>query len=180
MAKVIILNGPPGSGKDVIAEQLVRTGCQQRSFKTALYPAVASVFGLTVDAVIKACADRSGKDSPSSLFKGLSPRQALIHVSEDRVKPVLGDSYFGHCLAATIHTGMYIVSDGGFASEIKPILQAGHKVCIVHLYREGCTFQNDSRRYIQDFPELTTRYVNNGTLRDAGIGILRIATGIFN
>jgi hypothetical protein len=41
-----------------------------------------------------------------------------------------------------------VVSDGGFASEVAPIVAAGHDVRIVRLHREGYTFDGDSRGYL--------------------------------
>lgn len=82
-----------------------------------------------------------------------SSREALIHVSENIVKPKQGDDFYGRKLVETIEASSerYVfVADGGFTSEIVPLLEAGYNVYIVQLERNGATFENDSRKLLSE------------------------------
>ena len=59
-----------------------------------------------------------------------------------------GDDVFGKRLAQSLGDGCYICADGGFASEIKPLIDAGVEVTLIRLHRAGYTFDGDSRSYI--------------------------------
>lgn len=53
----------------------------------------------------------------------LSPRQALILMSEVFIKPIYGDDFFGVYTAAKLEKGVNIITDGGFMEEIIPMLK---------------------------------------------------------
>lgn len=82
-----------------------------------------------------------------------SSREALIHVSENIVKPKQGNDFYGRKLVETIEASSkrYVfVSDGGFKNEAVPLLEAGYNVYIVQLERNGATFENDSRKLLTE------------------------------
>ena len=82
-----------------------------------------------------------------------SSREALIHVSENIVKPKQGNDFYGRKLVERIEASSerYVfVADGGFVKELVPILEAGYKVYIVQLERNGATFENDSRKLLTE------------------------------
>lgn len=104
-----------------------------------------------------------------------SSREALIHVSENIVKPKQGNDFYGRKLVETIEASSerYVFApDGGFTSEIVPLLEAGYNVYIVQLERNGATFENDSRKLLteDDFKEYSNikfiKMYNNGSLDD--------------
>ena len=110
-----------------------------------------------------------------------SSREALIHVSEDIIKPKLGKDYYGLKVLDRVNssTERYsFASDGGYVEEVLPLLDAGYNVYIVHLERLGATFDNDSRKLLteDDFKEedgnmkyKNLKFVkmdNNGSLDD--------------
>lgn len=104
-----------------------------------------------------------------------SSRQALIHVSEDIVKPKKGKDYYGKKLAEKIENSserFYFVSDSGFPNEATMVADKGYNVYIVHLERSGATFEGDSRKLLtkDDFKEYSnikfTTIDNNGSLDD--------------
>lgn len=153
MAKVIILNGPAGCGKDTLAWALVEMGYAKggTSFKYPMFNIALATLG--PDAYhdfLDGYNDRARKEKPEGFLNGLSRRQFMIAISEQFVKPVLGDDYFGKYLAENLPDGdeVFVVSDGGFASEVTPVVAAGHDVRIVRLHREGYTFDEDSRGYL--------------------------------
>ena len=82
-----------------------------------------------------------------------SSREALIHVSEDIMKPKYGQDYYGRKFLEKVESSpeRYVfAADGGFNSEIVPLLEAGYNVYIVHLERNGVTFDNDSRKLLTE------------------------------
>lgn len=153
MAKVIILNGPAGCGKDTLAIKLSEIGLAKAttSFKKPMFNIALAALGPDVYCdFIDGYNDRTRKENSEEFLNGMSRRQFMIAVSEQFIKPVLGADYFGKYLAANLPNGddTFIVSDGGFTSEVAPIVAAGHKVQIVRLHRPGYTFVGDSRGYL--------------------------------
>lgn len=155
--RVVVLNGPPNSGKDTLADQLC---CQyredgylaeRRAFKDGLIELAAKLMLVDEGWFRKVCDDRDQKERAQPQLGGLSPRQALIFVSEDVVKPKLGDNYFGRFMAQNLTEGaIHFVSDGGFLRELVPVMDlvGRDNLLVVHLHREGCTFEGDSRDYV--------------------------------
>lgn len=153
MAKVIILNGPAGCGKDTLAMALVEMGFAKgtTSFKNPMFNIALAALGPDAyHEFLDGYDDRARKEKPEGFLNGLSRRQFMIAISEQFIKPVLGSDYFGKYLAENLPDGddVFVVSDGGFASEVAPIFAAGHDVRIVRLHREGYTFEGDSRGYL--------------------------------
>lgn len=152
---IIILNGPPGCGKDTIATYLTghRYPAVKASFKQPMFDIAFSMLGVyRYDEFIDLYNDREQKEKPQVILGGKSPRQFMIWISEDVMKPFFGEQYFGRRMVEEIHE-MYrdlavVISDGGFPEEIKPLVKAGHEVHICRLHRDGFTFAGDSRDYI--------------------------------
>lgn len=206
--KVILFNGAPNSGKDAsasILKDLFGFGAIH-AFKDELYKATAKHYDVDLDQFVTMARDRILKETKSRILvenrgksllarivsfvmnlfsnQGISPRQALIHVSEDLIKPVYGNDFFGKQLANTINLSKeeyFFIPDSGFIDELRPLVEAGHEVYVVRIHRDGCTFQNDSRSYMTD--ELLAEFglkgidlYNNGTLEDLKQSLLGIAT----
>lgn len=104
-----------------------------------------------------------------------SSREALIHVSENLVKPEKGKDYYGKKLVEKIENSserFYFVPDSGFLDEATMVADKGYNVYIVHLERSGATFEGDSRKLLNkdDFKEYSnikfTTISNNGSLDD--------------
>jgi len=153
---IIILNGPPGCGKDYGAKFLCeKFGAKQLEFKKLLVELVKIFYNIQ-DSVWENLYVL--KDSPAKDLGGLSPRQALIHVSEDLVKPVLGKDFFGKSLLQEIKSysaPFFVASDGGFEEEIEPIRKDKNiRLVLVRILAEGKNFDNDSRTYLKD-PDYT-------------------------
>nr|UWI32967.1 MAG: phosphomevalonate kinase [Bacteriophage sp.] len=153
MAKVIILNGPAGCGKDTLARALVEMGFAKgvASFKNPMFNIAMAALGPDAyHEFLDGYDDRARKEKPEGFLNGLSRRQFMIAISEQFIKPVFGDDYFGKYLAGRLPDGneVFVVSDGGFASEVAPIVAVGHDVRIVRLHRGGYTFEGDSRGYL--------------------------------
>jgi hypothetical protein len=170
MSKVIILNAPPSSGKDIAADWIVaKYGAQHLRFKDQLYRVAAQVAGIPLTRMVTLASDRDYKDNPARFFqvcgKFVTPRQWLIHCSENIVKPLLGKDFFGKSLANSIESDLVVASDGGFYEELVPVLAAGHDVYVLRIVRDGYTFEGDSRNYFDASPLYKTILIeNNGTL----------------
>lgn len=153
----LILNAPPEAGKDTIADLLLidllasKVPAQKIAFKDDLYKAMADFYKLSLEYVIFICTKRIYKDTLHSTFSkelGLTPRQGIIHVSEDICKPKFGKDYFGVCAAKALKRGVNIFSDGGgWYEELIPVIKASGKLIICRMHREGYDFSKDSRSY---------------------------------
>ena len=153
--KVVILNGPPNCGKDTLADAMWHdyTGAQveRRAMKDGLIDLTADLLLVHRGWFRAVCADRDWKEEPMDRLGGRSPRQALIYVSEEVVKPAFGSDYFGRYAANNLEQGaLNIFSDGGFVEEVIPLLNAVglDNVLLVQLFRNGCSFEGDSRSYL--------------------------------
>ena len=152
--RVIILNGPPNIGKDTLGnnvQQLI--GWPRMEFKEALYRETASYYGVDLVTFAMLASGRTTKEVPMPTLGGLSPRQAMIHVSEEVIKPKFGKQFFGakaYELIQTLDdsTDTVVFSDGGFVEEAEYLVGMGCEVHIIQLHAEGRDFGNDSRNYI--------------------------------
>lgn len=150
---IVILNGPPGCGKDTIAGIMNGNhGYSIRSFKEPMWAVAKSVltpgqYELFVNLYI----NRETKEKPQDFLGGMSPREFFIHISESWVKPTLGSNQFGKLAVWGDTPRCTVFPDGGFPVEVNEF--AGWKdVLLVRLHREGYDFSNDSREYIEDAP----------------------------
>lgn len=161
MRKVLILNGPPGIGKDTLANLLhERHPVSVHSFKHELYIQAAKETGIDAHILEKLNSDRELKEARilsidcAPIGAVVSVRQALQMVSEEIIKPRHGEAYFGEA-AARYMRGLYcdvVVSDGGFPEEIKAVCRefGPENVAVARLHRGGVDFGTDTRRYIKD------------------------------
>lgn len=151
MKIVVIFNAPPNAGKDKAAEFFEHEyKATHLRFKTELYKEAAATSPFSLEQFIELCTSRHTKDTPMKELGGRSPRQHLIHRSEEEIKPVYGKDYFGKKLASQLPVGLSVVSDGGFVEELLPVLEKADVVYVVRMSRDGCSFDGDSRNYIPD------------------------------
>ncbi len=152
---ILILNGPPGCGKDTLAKMLAeRNAWLHYEFKDVLYKETAEYYGVSLEEMKFWAVDRKLKDEIWPEFE-MTPRAMLIHVSEDICKPMHGEDYFGRQLGRTASmTGSeVVVSDGGFEAECLVQEDYFENVWLIRLWRDGCSFENDSRDYIYCIPQ---------------------------
>jgi hypothetical protein len=191
---ILILNGPPGCGKDVGAAFLEKElNMQHLRFKTQLYAIALTIAGLP-GGYECLFTDRELKESViSSPFviagKKVSPRQWLIHVSETVVKPLLGTSFFGKALAAEVlsnHSGKNIVvSDGGFTEELLSLTVKcpKHRIVVARVHRPGTSFEGDSRSWLSYEAEGRIKYVdvhNSGSTTEYFNKLVGVVTNVAN
>lgn len=160
--KVYFFNSPKRSGKDYVASHMSSNRIQVHTMKFAepLYKTVQEMFAL--DPREWASLYENAKEEPSERLWGMSPREAMIWVSEDVMKPRFGNDYFGllalerlkdleRRVPETLRDHMVVVwSDSGFFDEAVPVIDyVGHENCHhVMLHRDGSRFgDGDSRKY---------------------------------
>lgn len=151
---IIIFNGPPGSGKDEAAAWFKRRGFAHLNFKHFLFKETIKEFDVDTIWFMDGFNNRTIKERPEDELRGMSRREAMIHVSEDIIKPKYGKSYFGDQVAEQVDIGEeYVISDGGFVEELQPIIEkiGEENIILVQLVREECSYQNDSRRYFNGY-----------------------------
>lgn len=168
--RVIILNGPPRCGKDTAASML--PGYKTKLSKP-LKDGVQALFGIgkanSVDY-------ERAKDTEFPIFFNASYRQRQIDVFHF-LERIAGPSVLGEILVAKLkriaryirsdHGDLVILSDGGRFAEIAPIIDAFgiDNVLVVHIYRDGCTFEKDIRSYVDAGTKIAV-VSNNGTKDD--------------
>lgn len=175
MGKVIVFNSPPGAGKDSAADYL--KSCEEyshatrRQFKDRLFEITCAIYGVPIEDFTGPMYTRTNKEKPYNRLDGLSPRQALIRVSEDIIKPNFSKMYFGRAMAAQCaKDDLTLISDSGFIDELVPVAIEvdPENVLVIRIFREGYTYANDSRDYLDPdqlarMGVLTADIRNNGT-----------------
>jgi len=147
---IILFNGPPASGKDCAADYFKDKGYKHLSFKHQLFKQTFSYFGVTEKWFMEDYDNREVKERSTKHLGGFSRREAMIHVSENIIKPKHGLDYFGKMVAEEIEPNKdYVISDGGFSDELFPIINkiGADNFVLVQLVRDGCDYSKDSRRY---------------------------------
>ena len=148
---IILFNGPPGTGKDAAADFFKELGFKHLSFKYQLYKETIRYFGVEEKWFMERYKNRDEKEVPSAYLNHMSCREAMIHVSEDIIKPQKGLDFFGNLVANEIDLSKdYCISDGGFIDELIPVINkvGSENFVLVQLTREGHDYSTDSRRYL--------------------------------
>jgi hypothetical protein len=154
MTKLILLNGPPRSGKNTLAS-ILQAGLTQPAeiigishhLKRMVHAIYLGAGGWDLDPD----AFDAVKDVPQAILDGKSWRQMYIHYSENVIKPLHGKEWFGkQFMQAARKHPLVLVPDSGFPQEAEyAIREIGpENVLLLRLYRDGYTFAGDSRNYI--------------------------------
>lgn len=151
--KIVLLNAPPNTGKDLAATVLSdATGAKHCEFKKTLHNISMAITGLSEEEYFKIYNDRELKEKPHPLFLGKTPRSMLIWISEVVCKPEFGKQYFGKPAASSCDpTRGTVFSDSGFADEVFPLAErfGAVNIYIVRFSRGDSSFEGDSREYLQ-------------------------------
>lgn len=156
---VIALNGPPGVGKDTLADFLCshnKSQFTQLSIKEPLLEMACKdpQYGSIISQVWAPGARHMLKDMPVTVGneQTLTPRAMLIDIAT-RLRSQYGDGYFARKAVEKIlamdasNKQVFIITDVGFECELKE-LEMHCDVVLVHMSRIRCTFDNDSRSYL--------------------------------
>lgn len=161
MKPIFILNAPPQTGKDTIAaEVLRRTDAGTCAMKDPMFQVFCATVGLGYYEFMELYETPGWKDSPQGITNGETPRELMIHISENFVKPFFGDDYYGKALAKQIEDvenqldgqRSWVIPDGGFQGEFDAFKRIhGDRVILIRMEREGKReFSGDSRNWIYD------------------------------
>lgn len=180
--KLILLNGPPGSGKSAAASILQR-GSPQRAIVSYASPLKRSVHGVHLgDRGYEMPADafEAIKDEPQPLLGGRSWRQEYIRHAENVIKPVAGREWYAkHFLKAARQTraDIVIAPDLGFDVElIEAVRDVGcTNLQVIRLHRGGRDFADDIRSYIHNRSVHSADIENNGSLGDLRTALDRVS-----
>lgn len=163
--QILLVNGPPRVGKDTLGELCVEHLFHEdgnvsifvEKFARILKERTHALYGYSEyehDHFEKV------KDEPCDEFYGVTPRKAYQSVSENLMKPLHGESIFGTLLADDIddmahemgsYPDLVVITDSGFHPEAREIIRrfhGGDNITLVRLHRKGCTFEGDTRGYI--------------------------------
>lgn len=176
--KIILVNGAPRSGKDTIGQiiQSVYDRAYVTKFAKALKERAHFLMG-AVDGEGRALPHdhfEAVKDEPLNMLGNRSWRQVYIWLSEEVIKPRLGERYWGAPVRDEIASAMenghdvFVVTDSGFRPEAEVLIDyfGADQVMIVQVCRQGCTFDADSRAYV-NIPGIDTlRVDNDGTVEE--------------
>lgn len=176
---VIILNGPPLSGKDTIGNNIInRLNWGHLEFKRELYKVAGAIAGMTAERF--EALHNADKCVTHKHLGDVSTREYLIWASECVTKPRHGSEVFGlraaQAVANSDHS-ILVATDGGFVPEVDAVAKVAD-VIVVQIERDGRTFAGDSRTYIgtKDFTHsravLAGRIENNATIEQASAAVL--------
>lgn len=163
---IILLNGPPGSGKDtaatIIQDWLSNHDLQSQitRFSSPIKRAFAGFIGASeVDELGESTLHARDKDSPLPILNNRSYRDWQIAFSEDFIKPHYGENTFAQLLVDEIYQSehsiirgrFWIISDCGFQSEVDYFTESFDPAAIAlfRIQRPGHTFAKDSRQYVE-------------------------------
>jgi hypothetical protein len=167
--KVLLLNGPPRSGKDALGNAIIKILGEERAvmakFAHVLKVMTHNLYGIE-------CETEQFdpiKDDPNDAFYGATPRQAYIAVSERLMKPLHGSDFFGERLADDVEDfyfdkDLVVVTDSGFKEEAEVLVRRFGRdaVYLVRLSRPGTDFSGDSRSYVDlDLPDGHVMVIRN-------------------
>lgn len=178
--KFVLLNGPPGCGKDTVASHLIPyIEFKHLKFASPIKRMVAGLFQCSMSE-LEACKDKRNRMLRHDNFPTTeddTPRRLLIALSEELLKPRYGNSFFGNVLwsEARISTQeLFVVSDCGFQAEVERLIaSAGERNCLlIRIHREGHTFDGDSRSHMPDGLCQTIDVHNNLTIHDLTMRVL--------
>lgn len=178
---IFILNAPPQTGKDTIAAEVLRsTSAGTCAFKDPMFYMFCTTTGLDFYDFMELYETPGWKDSPQGVTNGKTPRELMIHISENYTKPFFGKDYYGKWLAKYIENTeenlgeqrAWVIPDGGFQPEFdafKRIL--GDRVHLIRIEREGHRdFSGDSRNWIYDVTDTPEGLEENGKWFDTTDG----------
>ena len=145
---IILLNGPPGCGKDTIAKIIKKKiGSKDYKMSKPIKDAFSALFGIQGQLLHELLEERKD-EAFFTANANITPREVLIKLSEDFMKPLFGDDCFGQVAINNLGKIAWkhlTISDCGFNAEVPPITKAHgcDKVKAILISRDGC--QWDSR-----------------------------------
>ncbi len=163
---VVILNGPPHSGKDTIISRLMQATTPYMILNHRHIMGWHEKMIMPLKDMVCGLFNLSGyqyetmKDDPI-LPNGVSPREAIIHLDKHWARTLFGEDFLGSLLVKELERNhrkarpyefkdqinIHFV-DAGVEPELHVLREAyGDRVKVIHVYREGMYF-TDHRTYL--------------------------------
>jgi hypothetical protein len=182
--KVIIFNGPPGSGKDtgaliVYNYLMIHAEYLRPRHITFMEPVKRAAHSLyNIHEWPPNYFDQpyfperhKQKDVPHGEFFGLTPREAYTHVA-DCAKGKHGDEFLGFVMRRRMRQSsgcmVFIISDCGFIEELAPVVRlvGESNVLFIELVAAGKNYDNDVREDLRvdvaaRFPKVKIQRIMN-------------------
>lgn len=148
---ILVFNGPPGVGKDTLANYAQSFDSRSRHVKfiSTLKQAVAVLFNYPIELM------EEGKDDPKYTKFGKRIREHQIALGS-ALRNIYGEEVFGRMLADRIlsmpmQTPYVVISDLGVTGELRALAEAidRERITLFRVHQEGKTFSGDCREYIR-------------------------------
>jgi hypothetical protein len=155
---IIALNGPPGSGKDTVAELLLDQPslADKRvavlKFATPLREMVTTITGIPDHEIDEHKKTLIGYD--------YTVRQLMIDLSESLIKPKINQNYFAIRVADEVlesDADVVFITDAGFQYEVEACFDSikartdrDVRFAVWNVERLGMSFEGDSRSFVSD------------------------------
>lgn len=191
--KLIIFNGPPGSGKDTGAVAICgyiskhAPYMQPRHFKF-MEPLKKGAHALlnVFDSwdFFDTPQGRLTKNMATSDYFGLTPVELYDKVGIF-MRHAFGDEVLGMIMRKSLHRAqgcqVGVISDGGFVPEVANLIEYATpaNVLLIELHSPGLSFEGDSRGYIGNelkalYPDITLKKIKNDKGDQADLELFRI------
>jgi hypothetical protein len=184
---VVLLNGPPGCGKDTVQQHLVQyLQFSHMKFAAPIKRMAAALLDIDVSAIERhkdaefniLCKEIEvirtsviGYEDAKQYEYGPKDtlRKLLIRLSEEYLKPTYGNTFFGRLAVRELKRSAYplvIFTDSGFYEEAHTVVRniGRENTILIRLHREGCDFGNDSRSYLRGVAGEERDIENNGPI----------------
>lgn len=177
--KWIVFNGPPRSGKSSAASWMRQAlrGIYQRDYNnhriTITNDSFASPMKHFISAALSEQYNDMNKSKARPELNGYSVREFNSDLAENYMKDRYGEDVFARWL---MHRSLkhipapdyVVIDDGGFEVERYTLT----KVRVIHVFRDGCNFADDSRSY---WPDPYGIVHNNSSHEDMYTAVTKIA-----
>lgn len=176
--KVVLINGPPRSGKDTLAQALGQM-LAEGNLRVLITPLASALKGATHGLFAGLAGETNSprwnafeaeKEQPSEFFLGMTPRQAYIDVHEKVLKPIFGKPFLGQRKAQRLAEcrasfDVAIIPDLGDGHQLKPF-RSNFTSVVIRLSRPDCPW-SDNRLPVESTPGHTfLDYHNDKTVDD--------------
>ncbi len=177
MKRITLLNGPPRCGKTTIARAV---GGDVIGFSYHLKRMVHGIYLGRDGWDLDPDAFDAVKGDPQAHLSGMSWRQAYIHYSEQVIKPLHGEGWFGEMFVRAAQQSPHdhiLVPDSGFRGEAVRVVEAfgPENVTLIRIARPGASFDGDSRSYI-DLSDLGVRCYDMANTSTVDVAAMAVCT----
>ena len=160
MTKIVLLNGPPGSGKDTAAKFI----CDELHQFGVTHVKLSEPLKVLASKIMMHEREFLEENKDTFTVNGMNFRTTQIEIF-NAIATSIDRGWLGKYLYSTIDAteeDMFVCSDAGRMEDVEPLIEnlGPDNICIIQLQRDGCTFEGDIRSYIS-FSGVETHVVNN-------------------